>query len=75
MCDICMHSPHLPGCPEEPEPHEIGKCALCGDPIYTGEEYAQGMDLYHVDCLENLSLSEWMDIAGLVPQVATEGDW
>ena len=74
MCEICLHTPHLPGCPEAPEPHSIGRCALCGDPIFVGEEYAEGMDIYHPYCLEDLSVDEWIKLAGMTVQTAGDDD-
>ncbi len=64
------------GTPTEREPTDIGRCDHCGEPICTGEEYCSGIGegMYHMDCLESLSTSEWIQLAGLVPQIA-EGNW
>ena len=72
MCDICLSPTCPPGCPNAPEPPDIGKCAHCGGSIYVGEEFAVGTDIYHLDCLEDLTVSEWMDAAGMTTQIVTE---
>lgn len=33
MCDICMHSPCLSGCPNAPDPTPVTHCCSCGEPI------------------------------------------
>lgn len=40
MCDICMHSPCLSGCPNAPDPTPVTYCRSCGEPIVPGDEYA-----------------------------------
>lgn len=37
MCDVCLHSSHLRGCPLEQRDHEC-LCEQCGEPIYSDEE-------------------------------------
>ena len=39
MCDICMHSPCLSGCPNAPDPTPVTHCCSCGEPIIPGDEY------------------------------------
>ena len=38
MCDICMHSPCLSGCPNAPDPTPVTHCCSCGEPIIPGDE-------------------------------------
>ena len=40
MCDICMHSPCLSGCPNAPDPTPVTYCRSCGELIVPGDEYA-----------------------------------
>lgn len=37
VCEICLHSPHLWGCPIRPQ-KRIGTCAECGVYIFQDEE-------------------------------------
>lgn len=39
MCDICVSSPCIPGCPNAPDPPQVYVCSGCGDPIYDGDDY------------------------------------
>lgn len=39
MCEICLHSPCLPRCPNAPEPPSVFICSGCGKPIYEGDDY------------------------------------
>ena len=40
MCEYCLQTHgHLMGCPNAPEPEEIGVCEVCGETIYEGDEY------------------------------------
>jgi hypothetical protein len=31
MCEVCLHNPCLPRCPNHKELKPIGECAYCGD--------------------------------------------
>ena len=37
MCDICLHTPCLPGCPNRKKDHVL--CEECGQPIKVGEYF------------------------------------
>lgn len=37
MCEHCYQWPHLPGCPNAPEPHTVFICSGCGHEIYEGQ--------------------------------------
>lgn len=39
MCEYCHSSPHLPRCPNAPEPSIVYECSCCGEPIYEGDTY------------------------------------
>ena len=52
MCEYCHTYPHMPGCPNAPEPEVVGTCAWCEDDIITGEAYAEiNGKMYHTDCI------------------------
>lgn len=65
MCEICHSFPCMSRCPNAPEPQSIGWCAYCNEPILAGEEYAkvQG-NMYHEECLDDFSTSEWLELLG-----------
>ena len=44
MCDVCLRSiGHDPRCPNY-RPAQVGKCPICGDVIYEGDEIVR---IYH----------------------------
>lgn len=63
MCQYCHAYPHLPGCPNAPEPESIGTCKWCQEDIVTGEKYAEinGM-MFHADCLEDMSAGKLAEL-------------
>lgn len=66
MCEECRHSPHLPGCPNAPEPKPECYCYLCNDPIYIGDEYyesAMGTTICG-ECFMSLTAYELMELNG-----------
>ena len=66
MCDLCYSNPHLPGCPNAPEPKHGYKCSYCGGGIVEGE-YFYDIDgrLYHDDCLDEMSREEILELVGI----------
>lgn len=57
MCDICMHSPCLSGCPNAPDPTPVTFCRSCGEPIVPGDEYAViDGEAWCEGCLDDLPL-------------------
>ena len=71
MCEICMHSPCLSGCPNAPDPTPVAYCCSCGEPIISGDEYGiiDG-EAWCEDCLEDLPLCILIPIprAGVPPE-------
>lgn len=64
MCDICLHSPCLRGCPNEEIP-VYGVCRHCGDGIPVGSRYVDlGGDRLCEDCAGNMTLSELLEYLG-----------
>lgn len=65
MCDLCMRFPCITGCPNSAEPPIVAQCATCGHSIYQGEEITEiNSALYHVECLENLTTRELLELLG-----------
>ena len=66
MCEICRSYPHLPGCPNAPEPKAVYTCQCCKEGIFEDEEYVEvGDDYYHVECLqENMFFEDVLTILG-----------
>ena len=68
MCDICMHSPCLSGCPNAPDSTPVTHCCSCGEPIIPGDEYGIiDSEAWCEDCLEDLPLCV------LIPKLG--GEW
>lgn len=54
MCEICLHSPCLSGCPNAPDPPTVWKCEYCGESIVVGDEYVEiDGDHYHRECAQD----------------------
>lgn len=74
MCDICMQSPCVFGCPNAAL-NIIFDCSLCDDGIISGEEY---LDIdgkkYHLTCLEELTIYELAETFGYDVHTATKED-
>lgn len=67
-----MHYPCAFGCPNREE-EIIFKCKLCNDGIITNEEYAEiNGKKYHLNCLEELSIIELLDLCGYETQTAKQ---
>lgn len=44
MCDVCLHYPCDPRCPNADPPREVYTCERCGGSIYEGEDYYSDVD-------------------------------
>ena len=54
MCEHCHRSPHLPGCPNEPEPPHVYICSGCGASIVDGEDFYRIMgEPFCEECIQN----------------------
>lgn len=62
MCEICLHDPCVPGCPNYQEQRCVFRCSICGYGITEGEEYIEnGGDIIHFDCIPSLRwLLNWL---------------
>jgi hypothetical protein len=53
ICDICLHTPCHPRCPNAPDPPIVFYCDICNDPIYEGDDYYDfGEEKYCYDCVQ-----------------------
>lgn len=41
MCEECHTSPHLEGCPNEPEPAVMCECSCCGGEIRMNDTFCR----------------------------------
>lgn len=74
MCEYCHSWPHLPGCPNEPDPIPVETCCKCGDGIFDGDEYFDGCDgPVCRECMEDMTVSELLELCGESLSVAQGG--
>lgn len=73
MCQICMHSPCLSGCPNAPDPTPVTHCNCCGEPIIPGDEYAviDGIP-YCEGCIDDMPYCELIPLLGGEWKTASE---
>lgn len=75
MCDICMHSPCLSGCPNAPDPTPVTYCRSCGEPIAPGDEYADiDGEAWCEGCLDDLPLCVLIPKLGWEWKTVQEGE-
>lgn len=75
MCDICMHSPCLSGCPNAPDPTPVTYCRSCGEPIVPGDEYADiDGEAWCEGCLDDLPLCVLIPKLGWEWKTVQEGE-
>lgn len=63
MCDVCLQNPCHPRCPNYIPPKESHYCSVCGEGIYSGEEYIvnDNNECRHYDCFYGMrDLLEWL---------------
>lgn len=71
MCYICNSYPCDSRCPNAQNPAGFGKCKVCGEAIFSGDSYAEiDGQMYHEDCLDALTVSDWLDMLGESIQIA-----
>lgn len=59
MCDICLNTPCIIGCPNK-KVYIFGYCHLCGCEIYYGDEYVNLDNKYCIDCVDsNMRTAEY----------------
>ena len=71
MCEYCHQSVgHDPSCPEYRQ-EASGRCALCGEPICSGESIilTEGGPL-HYDCFKETPTVDLLDLLGLKTTIA-----
>ena len=73
MCSECHSWPHLPGCPNAPEPKAIFTCKHCGDGIIAEDEFADiDGDKYHAECLEDMTIYQLLGLFGVSVEIAQD---
>ena len=71
MCEICRQTPCESRCPNAPEPIPLAICTECGEGIYEGEEYLDGLKgPICKDCMEDMNYSEILEAVGEKMKVA-----
>lgn len=65
MCEVCRQTPCHPRCPNAAEPTPVHTCGWCKEPIFEGEEYMETPDgPVCKDCIEGMSITEFMEMVG-----------
>lgn len=62
-CEYCnWTSGHPSSCPNADEPISYGKCELCGEDIYEGDEYVENDNgkFIHLDCPSALYMAKFL---------------
>ena len=63
-CEYCHSYPHLPGCPNAPEPAGI-QCTECGGTICIGDLYFDSSNgPICKECIDEMSASDVLELAG-----------
>ena len=66
MCEICRQMICPGTCPNADEPSIIGKCTLCGENIYKGDDiYTNGNEAVHADCRKGYTVEELLSLNDL----------
>lgn len=65
MCSVCRRIPCAAGCPNAEDPEPMYTCKGCGEGIYEGDRYYDGIDGYYCkECLEDMSVEELIELLG-----------
>lgn len=57
MCEICLHEPCDPRCPNADLPKVVLTCDKCGEDIYEGDEYYEDID---GECICESCMDKWI---------------
>lgn len=63
MCEICLHTPCDPKCPNYSPIDTHVHCDICGELIEVGDEYLENINgnAAHLDCFYNIrNLLDWL---------------
>ena len=64
-CEYCHNLPHLPGCPNAPDPVAVLTCRLCGEGIPEGDRFLDTLaGPVCMGCLEDMDPEELLEIVG-----------
>lgn len=62
MCEVCLHVPCRPGCPNQTE-EEAARCFFCREPLYEGDAWAEcSKGALCRDCMESLPLRQLLPL-------------
>ena len=66
MCLVCRCTPCAALCPNAEPNESIGTCAICGEPIYSGDWIStNGKEAVHSDCRSGLTIEELLEFEGM----------
>lgn len=66
VCEICRQNPCHPRCPNAPESRPVHECTKCHGGIFEGDKFLEsGGEYICMECLEDMSVSELLEIAGM----------
>lgn len=75
MCDICRQPICPSGCPNADEV-VVAHCAGCDEEVYVGDNIVKiDGDIWHEECLKDLSISELVQLFDCEVEVAEEDVW
>ena len=64
-CEFCHYSPHLPGCPNAPDPVPVLTCRRCGEGILEADRFLDSpAGPVCMDCLEDMDPEEILKTVG-----------
>lgn len=66
MCKICRCTPCAALCPNADPLPVVGKCAICGEDIYKGDDiYTNGNEAVHAECRKGYTVEELLSLNDL----------
>lgn len=76
MCSVCLSTPCHPRCPNAPEPEPVHNCSWCREPIFEEDEYMETSEgPVCKDCIEGMSVAEFMEMIGEKFSIAKKEEW
>lgn len=65
MCSVCLSIPCMARCPGASEPTPIYKCSKCGEGIYEGDKFYDGIgEEVCEECISDMSAEEILEMVG-----------
>lgn len=78
MCNLCRREPCHPRCPNYIPQKATRYCSVCGEGIYSGEEYIENLDseYRHYDCFQGIrDLLDWLGYKVMTMEETCERDY